>query len=70
MASQLLTINIPAKRSQKVRIEMDVEQFERLAADLGLFQKEFLESIARAENEIAAGETRRLRSLHDLSRSS
>lgn len=69
MASPLLTINIPQQKSRKVRVEINPERFERLAANLGLFQKEFLESVARAENEIAAGKTRRLSDLRDLRRS-
>ena len=49
-------------------MELDAERFERLAADLGLFNSEFVSSIERAEKEIAEDKVRRLRSLKDLRR--
>lgn len=70
MIPQLLTINLPTKQSKNIRIEINPDQFERLAADLGFFQKEFLESVTRAEREITQGKTKRLRSLRDLRSSS
>lgn len=68
MASTLtMTIN-PSRKRHKVSIELDADRFERLAAHLGLFRKEFLESLERAERDIAQGKVRRLGSLKDLAR--
>ncbi|MEK7541599.1 MAG: hypothetical protein AAB533_01995 [Patescibacteria group bacterium] len=63
-----LTIRPPVKRERRVRVELDAERFERLAADLGFFTPQFIASIDRAEKEIAEGKTKRLRSLKDLRR--
>lgn len=65
IASMEISIRPNAKR---VRVELDAAQFERLAADLGLFSRKFLTSIERAEQEIRRGKARRLRSLRDLRR--
>lgn len=67
MKTATLTISPPSS-SKKLRIEIDVEQWERIASSLGLFRKEFLESLDRAEREIAQGKGRRLKSLRDLRR--
>lgn len=63
-----LTIRPMRKRKEKVRVELDAERFERLAAGLGFFTSEFIASVDRAEREIAEGRTRRLRRLKDLRR--
>jgi len=68
-SSYMATLTIEQKPSpQKIRIEIDRVQFERLASSLGLFKKGFLESLERAEREMARGKTRPLRSLRDLRR--
>jgi len=65
----MATLTIEQKpSSQKIRIEIDRVQFERLASSLGLFNKEFLESLEHAEREIAQRKTKPLRSLRDLRR--
>ena len=56
------------KRKEKIRVELDAERFERLAAGLGFFSSAFVASVDRAEEEIAEGKTKRLRSLKDLRR--
>lgn len=68
MNALTLTIRPIAKRKEKVRVELDAERFERLAAGLGFFTSEFVASLDRAEREISEGKTRRLRSLKDLRR--
>ena len=68
--STAITIKPSPARSKRVLVELDAERFERLAAGLGLFQKEFLDSISRAELEITKGKTHRLKGLRDLRRSS
>lgn len=62
-----LTI-LPQPTAQKIRIEVDKEQWERISASLGFFNKEFLESLERADREVAQGKAKRLRSLRDLRR--
>jgi hypothetical protein len=63
----LTVIQKPSKK--KVHIEIDLDRWERIAADLGLFRREFLESVNRAEQEIARGKMKRLRSLATLRKS-
>jgi len=45
---------------------MDVEKFERLAADLGFFSPEFLKSLDRAEKDYRAGRFKKIKSLKEL----
>lgn len=68
MNALTLTIHPISKRREKVRVELDAERFERLAAGLGLFNSEFVASIDRAEREIAEKRTKCLKSLRDLRR--
>ncbi len=68
MNALTLTIRSPVRRERKVSVELDAERFERLAADLGLFNSEFVASIERAEKEIREDKVRRLQSLKDLRR--
>lgn len=68
MATLNVTIRPRQAGSRKLIIELDADRFERLAAGLGLFSREFLSSLERAERETARGKARRLRSLRDLRR--
>jgi hypothetical protein len=63
MASLELTIK---KRNHRVLIEMDADQFEKLAADFGFFCKDFLESLEQAEKDAKAGRVRKIESLKEL----
>ena len=63
MASLELTIK---KRNHRVLVEMDADRFEKLAADLGFFSKEFLKSLERAEKDVKAGRIRKIQSLRQL----
>ena len=54
--------------SNRITIEVDVNKFERLAANLGLFSKEFLSSLNQSERETKQGKLTRLRNLKDLRR--
>ena len=47
-------------------VEFDADRFERVAAALGMFSDEFLESVDRAEKDIKAGRVHKLNSLKDL----
>lgn len=68
MIPSTITIISPAAKQKKIRIEIDAAQFERLAANLGLFSREFLQSLDRAEREVTQGRVKKLRSLKDLRR--
>jgi hypothetical protein len=63
MSSLELTIK---KRNHRVLVEMDADQFERLAANFGFFGKEFLDSLERAEKDVKAGRIRKVQSLKQL----
>lgn len=54
------------KNIHKKMVEFDVDQLERLAAVLGMFNPDFLKSIARAEKDIKAGRVREVKSLKEL----
>lgn len=54
------------KKARTLRVIIDRDQLERLAAVLGLYRPEFLESLDRAEADVAAGRVTKLRSLADL----
>jgi hypothetical protein len=54
------------KKAKTYKIEVDADRFERVAAALGMFSDEFLESIDRAERDIKAGRVKKLDSLADL----
>lgn len=69
MIPATLTIVSSATRQKKILIEIDAAQFERLAANLGLFNREFLQSLDRAEREVTQGRAKKLRNLKDLRRS-
>jgi hypothetical protein len=63
MSSLELTIK---KRNHRVLVEMDADQFEKLAANFGFFSKEFLSSLERAEKDVKAGRIRKVQSLKQL----
>jgi len=65
MSSLELTIK---KRNQRILVEMDADQFEKLAANFGFFSKEFLDSLERAEKDVKAGRIRKVQSLKQLRR--
>ncbi|MBI3631769.1 MAG: hypothetical protein HY219_02795 [Candidatus Staskawiczbacteria bacterium] len=67
MNTATLTIAIqPNPAKSKVTIEMDALSFERVAANFKLFNKEFIESLERAEKQITTKKLKKLRSLSDL----
>ena len=66
MAPLAITIKSPEKIGGKVLIEMNADKFEKLAADLGLFNLDFLESMERAEKDVRAGRVYKLKSLKEL----
>ena len=66
MNSLQMIITAGVKHSQKIRVELDADQFERLAANFGLFNPEFLDSIERAEKDYQEGRARTVTSLKEL----
>lgn len=54
--------------TRKIRIEVDADKFERLAADFGLFNPDFLKSINQAEKDVRSGRVKKVTSLRDLRR--
>jgi len=66
MASLTITIKPHVNHPKKILIEMDAEKFEKLAADLGLFNPEFLKSLDRAEKDYKAGRIKKIKSLKEL----
>jgi len=63
-----LTLNIKPqlKRSQKIAVEMNTFQFEKLAANFGFFSDDFLNSLKKAETDIKKGRVTKIKSLKDL----
>lgn len=70
MASLPITVvSRPRVRGRRtLRIEVDADRLERLAANFGLFGPDFLVSLERAEREVRAGRTRKISSLRELRR--
>ena len=66
MATLDVTIQPGAKRRRKIRVEIDTEKFERLAASLGLFDPAFLKSLERAEQDYRKKKLKRISSLKVL----
>jgi len=66
MSSLTITIKPRADHPKKILVEMDIEKFERLAADLGFFNPEFLKSLSRAEKDYRAGRFKKVKSLKEL----
>ncbi|KKP33055.1 MAG: hypothetical protein A2312_01350 [Candidatus Staskawiczbacteria bacterium RIFOXYB2_FULL_32_9] len=54
------------KNIHKKMVEFDVDQLERLAAALGMFNPDFLKRLDKAEKDIKAGRIRKINSLKDL----
>jgi len=65
MANLSITI-IPKTKQRKILIEMDADRFEKLAASLGFFSDEFLESLRKAEKDYKAGRIKKIKSLKEL----
>lgn len=66
MASLTITVKSRTNHPKKILVEMDAEKFERLAANLGFFSPEFLESIEQAEKDYQAGRIKKIKSLKEL----
>ena len=62
-----LSVKIKSKTTtKKFVVEIDADKFEKLAADFGFFNPEFLKSIDRGEADYRAGRIKKIRSLKEL----
>lgn len=68
MASLTVTVK-PLTGRRIVRLELDANHFERLAAEFGLFNPDFIKSLDRAEADWRAGRVRKLKTFRDLRKS-
>lgn len=66
MVSLNIKIEEEQNRSHRATIQLDAEKFERLAAVFGLFNPDFIKSLARAEKDYRAGRVTKVKSLKDL----
>lgn len=66
MASLTVTIKPRSTRPQKFLVELDAEKLEKLAANFGLFNPEFLKSLERAEKDYQTGRVRKIKSFKEL----
>ena len=65
-----LTFTLKPKRNtaKKIVVEMDADRLERLSANLGMFNPDFLASVKRAERDYEVGRVRKIHSLRELIR--
>ncbi len=64
-----ISLDIKSKSSLKSRtliVKMDADRLERLAANFGLLSPDFLQSIARAEQDYKSSRVKKIRSLKEL----
>ena len=61
-----LSMTIEKKDAQDITIKMDANKFERLAANFGFFNPDFLKSLSRAEKDFKVGRFQKIKSLRDL----
>ena len=66
MNTPTITVKKSGNGSRKVLVEIDANRLERLAANLGFFNQDFLNSLDRAEKDYTVGRTRKVRSLRTL----
>ena len=60
-----LTIE-PKIKQGKISVEIDARKLEKLAANFGFFNPEFLKSLSRAEKDFARGNFQKIKSLKEL----
>ena len=58
----------PTSKGRKVLVELDADRLERLAANLGLYNPAFVESIERAERDFRTGHVRTISTLKEIRR--
>lgn len=61
-----LSMTIEKNKTQNITIKMDANKFERLAANFGFFNPDFLKSLSRAEKDFKNGSAKKIKSLREL----
>jgi len=61
-----LTVKVKDKSSNKLLLELNSNNFERLLADFGFFSSDFLKSIDKAEKDYKTGKVKKIKSLQEL----
>lgn len=66
--SDIITIKdlVGKKGIRKITVEINADQLERLAANFGFFNEEFLKSVEHAEADYKAGRITKIASLKDI----
>lgn len=64
----LLAVKIKScpDHTKKFLVEIDAQKLEKLAADFGLFNPDFLKSIEMAEKDYRAGRFKKIKSLKEI----
>ncbi|MDD4989875.1 MAG: hypothetical protein PHW31_01030 [Candidatus Pacebacteria bacterium] len=57
---------ISRKKSGKISLEIDANKLERLAANFGFFNPDFLRALSKAEKDFACGNFQKIKSLKEL----
>lgn len=55
-----------SKKPKTISVEFSPEQFERVASVFGMFNPDFLKSLARSEGQLRRGQVRKIKSLEEL----
>ena len=55
-----------SKKPKTISVEFSSAQFEKIAAVFGMFNPDFLKSLARSEAQFRKGQVRKIKSLKDL----
>jgi hypothetical protein len=63
----MTTLTVQTKpNSRKINIEIDIDQWERLADVLGFYRPEFLTTLKRSLGESKRGKVEKIKSLREL----
>ena len=60
----VLTIQKPS--SKTIKVEINLDQWERLADVFGFYQPKFIKDLKKSLKESRSGKTRKIKSLRDL----
>lgn len=66
MQTLTLKIKYPIRKSKKIQIDIDANHFEKLAADFGFFNPDFINSLEHADDDIKAGRVKKITALRVL----
>ena len=66
MVSLDITIKSKPNRARKILVEIDADKLERLAASLGFFNPQFLQSLDKAEKDYKVGRFKKIKYLKEL----